>query len=77
MVRLKAESPSATKAYGSTPCHSLQILQSICMRILDIKGNLFPMETVKHWKRLPREAVQSPSMKVFKTQLDEALGNLL
>lgn len=89
MVRLKAESPSTTKAYGRTCCHSLQILQSIsqekgfkelmclCMGVLDIRGNLFPVKTVKHWKRLPREVAQSPSLEVFKTLLDEALSNVV
>ena len=28
------------------------------------------------WNRLPREAVDSPFLEVFKTMLDGALGNL-
>ena len=57
-------------------CHSLSISQSICIGIPGVKGNLFPMKTAKHWKRLPRDAVQSPPFVVFKAQLDEALSNL-
>lgn len=86
MGRLKAESSCAVKPYSRTHCHSLQILQRISqekglkelmciyMGVLDIRGNLFPMKTVNHWKRSPREVVQSPSWEVFKTQLDEASG---
>ncbi|KAK4824134.1 hypothetical protein QYF61_010757 [Mycteria americana] len=55
----------------------LKDLMCLCVGVLDIRGNLFPMKTVKHWKRLPREVVQSPSLEVFKTQLDEALSNLV
>lgn len=31
---------------------------------------------VKPWKRLPREAVDSPSLELLKTQLYMALSNL-
>jgi len=30
-----------------------------------------------HWNRLPREAMDSPSLKAFKTRLDVILGNLI
>ena len=29
-----------------------------------------------HWNRLPREAVDAPSLEVFRTRLDEALSKL-
>ena len=32
---------------------------------------------VRHWNRLPREAVDAPSLEVFKVRLDEALANLI
>jgi len=32
---------------------------------------------VKHWHRLPREAVEAPSMEAFQARLDGALGNLI
>lgn len=35
------------------------------------------MERVKHWKKLPRDIVFSPSLEVFKTKLDKALNNLV
>jgi len=34
------------------------------------------MRVVKHWHRLPREAVAAPSLEVFKARLDEALSTL-
>jgi len=35
------------------------------------------MRVVKHWHRLPREAVAAPSLAVFKVRLDGALSNLV
>ena len=35
------------------------------------------MRVVKHWHRLPREAVAAPSLAGFKTRLDGALTNLV
>ncbi|KFR11858.1 hypothetical protein N306_05286, partial [Opisthocomus hoazin] len=44
---------------------------------LDIRKKFFTMRVVKHWHRLPREAVAAPSLAVFKARLDEALRNLV
>ncbi|KFR14281.1 hypothetical protein N306_11284, partial [Opisthocomus hoazin] len=44
---------------------------------LDIRKKFFPMRVVKHWNRLPREAVNVPSLAVFKARLDGALSNLV
>jgi len=35
------------------------------------------MRVVKYWHRLPREAVDAPSLAVFKARLDGALTNLV
>jgi len=35
------------------------------------------MRVVRHWHRLPREAVAAPSLAVFKARLDRALSNLV
>ncbi|KFO82312.1 hypothetical protein N303_01921, partial [Cuculus canorus] len=44
---------------------------------LDIRKNFFTMRVVTHWHRLPREAVDAPSLVVFKARLDGALGSLI
>ncbi|KFO72546.1 hypothetical protein N303_09592, partial [Cuculus canorus] len=44
---------------------------------LDIRKNFFTMRVVRHWHRLPREAVAAPSLEVFKARLDGALGSLV
>ncbi|KFW08640.1 hypothetical protein N326_12776, partial [Eurypyga helias] len=44
---------------------------------LDIRKKFFPERVVRHWNRLPREAVDAPSLEVFKARLDEALSNLV
>ncbi|KFQ66103.1 hypothetical protein N335_13469, partial [Phaethon lepturus] len=44
---------------------------------LDIRKKFFTMRVVRHWNRLPREAVDAPSLEVFKVRLDRALSNLV
>jgi len=43
----------------------------------DFRKKFFTMRVVKHWNRLPREAVAAPSLSVFKARLDGALSNLV
>ncbi|GAB0207432.1 mitochondrial enolase superfamily member 1 [Grus japonensis] len=44
---------------------------------LDVRKKFCTVRVVRHWNRLPREAVDAPSLEVFKTRLDEALGNVV
>ncbi|KFV53806.1 hypothetical protein N341_12704, partial [Tyto alba] len=44
---------------------------------LDIRKKFFTVRVVRHWNRLPREVVATPSLKVFKTRLDGTLSNLM
>ena len=38
---------------------------------------LFPLRVTEPWPRLPREAVESPSLEIFKIRLDKVLCSLL
>jgi len=42
-----------------------------------MRKNFFPLRVTEHWKRLPREVVESPSLEIFKTRLDKVLYSLL
>ncbi|KFP12064.1 hypothetical protein Z169_01583, partial [Egretta garzetta] len=44
---------------------------------LDIRKKFFTTRVVKHWNRLPREAVDAPSLETFKVRLDGALSNMI
>ncbi|KFQ96081.1 hypothetical protein Y956_04056, partial [Nipponia nippon] len=44
---------------------------------LDIRKKFFTVRVVRHWDRLPREAVDAPSLEVLRARLDGALGSLV
>jgi len=44
---------------------------------LDIRKDFFTEGVVRRWNRLPREAVESPSMEVFRKRVDVALWDMV
>ena len=50
--------------------------QHFCRYRLDIRRKFFTQRVVTQWNRLPKEAVDAPSLEAFKARLDVALGSL-
>ena len=44
---------------------------------LNTRKNFFTLRVTEPWHRLPRDAVESPSLEIFKTRLDKVLCSLL
>ncbi|KFW78782.1 hypothetical protein N305_04945, partial [Manacus vitellinus] len=44
---------------------------------LDSRKKFFTVRIVRYWNRLPREAVDAPSLEAFKARLDRVLSNLV
>jgi len=44
---------------------------------LDIREKFFTQRMETHWNRLPKEAVDAPSLEAFKARLDVAPGSLV
>jgi len=44
---------------------------------LNVRKNFFPLRVTEPWNRLPREAVESPSLEIFRPRLAAVLCSLL
>jgi len=45
--------------------------------LLNFRKHFFTVRVTKHWHRLPRQVVDSPSLEIFKSHLEMVLGNWL
>ena len=44
---------------------------------LDIRRKYFTVRVMTHWNGMPKEAVNAPSLAVFKARLDRVLGDMV
>ena len=45
--------------------------------MLHVRKRSFTVRVVRNWNRLPRDAVDDPSLETFKPRLDQAMSNMI
>ena len=73
-VRTVGRGLSLRARQGVGECPRQQLGCTLC---LNMRKNFFPLRVTEPWNRLPREAVESPSLDIFKTRPDKVLCSLL
>jgi len=63
--------------YISLYSHVLSLPGSKNAFLLILQSTLFAVRVTEHWRRLPREALQSPCLEILKSHLDMVLRNQL
>jgi len=67
--------PSSQVINNKTRGSGLKLHYERCR--LDSRKNFFTERVIKHWYKLPREVVESPSMEVFKRRVDVVLTDVV
>jgi len=74
---LKGAYKKAVEALFKKACGDSDFKLKVVRFRLEIRKKFFSVRVVRHWNRLPREVVDTPSLAVFKARLDGALSNLV
>jgi len=71
---------AVTSTVNAVQCEVFAVKQAVVKQRkfrLKMKKNFFPLRVTEPCPRLPSEAVESPSLEIFKTHLDKVLCSLL